>query len=172
MRGRAGLDHGGGHPGGPEQVDLDRLRQGSVEGHGGGGVDDDVCRGESRPPPVVEPEPVAPDVAGHGAHPARHLVAEPVAQLAPQPVEAVVLDHLAGEPGGGVGPPSRPDQDRHLGVGYAADDALDQGRAQEAGGAGDEEALPAKLPLDGHRNCLPPPDESVYHLVSAQLLHQ
>ena len=62
--GRAGLDHGGGHPGRPEHVDLDRLGQGGVEGHGGGGVDDDVSCGERRPAPVVQPEPVASDVAG------------------------------------------------------------------------------------------------------------
>ena len=150
------VDHGGGHPGGPEQVDLDRLGQGGVEGDGGGGVDDDVGGGQRVPPVVVEAEAVAPDVAGDGPDPAGDLVGELVAELAAQAVEAVVLDHLAGEPGGGVGPAPGPDQDGHLGVGDAAEDALDQGGAQEAGGAGDEETLPAEVPLDGHRKCLPP----------------
>ena len=101
-----------------------------------------------------------------------HLVAETVAELGAQAVEAVVLDHLAGQPGGGVGPAPGAHQDGDLGLGDAAQDPLDEGGAQEAGGARDEEALAPEIPLDRHRDFLAPDAESVYHLVSAQLLDQ
>ncbi len=75
-------------------------------------MDDDVGRGERRPPVLVEAETVLPDVTGHGAHPSGHLVGEAVAELVAQPVEAVVLDDLAGQPGAGVGPAPGPDRGR------------------------------------------------------------
>ena len=170
--GRAGLGDGGSHTGRSEEVDLDGLRQGSIEGNGGGRVDDHVRGRQGGATFVVEPEPVAADIAGDGADPACHLRVEVVAQLGAQAVEAVVLDHLSGEPGGRVRSAPRSYEDRHLGLGDAADDALDQSCAQEAGGAGYEEAFPTEIPLNGHRNCLAPPVESVYHLVSAQLVDQ
>ena len=69
VAGRPGVGHGGGDPGGAEQVDLDGLGQGRVEGDGGGGVDDDVGPAQRVPPCFVESESVAPDVAGHGLDP-------------------------------------------------------------------------------------------------------
>ena len=60
---RAGGGHGGADPGGAEQVDLDRLGQGGVEGDGGGRVDDDVAGGQGGPPGVVQPEAVLAHVA-------------------------------------------------------------------------------------------------------------
>ena len=160
---RAGVgDGGGGHPGRAEQVDLDRLGQRGIEGDGGGGVDDHVGRGQRGPPGVVEPEAVLAHVAGHGLDPAGHLIGEGVAQLVAQPVEAVVLDDLASHPRGGVGPASRPDQHRDVRLGQAAHDPLDQGGAQEAGGAGDEEALAGGGPGRW-------PSGNVYHLVGRAL---
>ena len=46
----------------------------------------------------------------------------------------------------------RPGRIEHgdLGLGDAAQDPLDQGRPEEAGGPGDEESLPTEIPLDGH----------------------
>ena len=42
----------------------------------------------------------------------------------------------------------------------------------EPGGSGNEEAFPTEIPLNGHQKCLPPPEDSVYHLVSGQLVDQ
>ena len=154
---------GGTDPGRAEQVDLDRLGQGGVEGDGGGGVDDHVAGGQGGPALVIEPQPVLPDVARHGPDPAGHLGGESIAQLGPQAVEAVVLDHLAGQPGGGIGPAARSNQHHDLGLRNAAQDAFDQRSAQKPGGTGDEKALSAEVPADGHsgmfsiqrRICLP-----------------
>ena len=60
------VGHGGGDAGGPEEVDLHGLGERRVEGDGGGGVDDDVRRGQGGPPFVVEAQAVAADVTGHG----------------------------------------------------------------------------------------------------------
>ena len=46
----------------------------------------------------VESESVLPDVPCDGVHPPRHLFVQLIAQLCLEAVEAVVLDHLAGEP--------------------------------------------------------------------------
>ena len=62
--GRTGLGDGGCHPRGAEKVDLDGLGQGGVERDGGGRVDDHVRGSEGAPSLLVEPEPVAADVAG------------------------------------------------------------------------------------------------------------
>ena len=102
--GRTRGGHGRGDPGGTEQVDLDGLGQGGVEGDGGGRVDDDVAGGQGGPALVVEPEAILPDVAGDGPDPAGHLGGEAVAQLGAEAVEAVVADHLAGQ----AGPRHRP----------------------------------------------------------------
>ncbi len=99
-------------------------------------------------PVVVEPETVLAHIAGHGLHPAGHLVGEPVAQLLPQAVEAVVLDDLAGQAGGGIGPAARAHQHGDLGLGDAAQDAFDQRSAQKSGGTGNEEALAVEVPAD------------------------
>ncbi len=117
---------------------------------------------------LVQAEPVLPDVAGHSMKPASHDVAELIAPLRSEAVEAVVLHHLAGEARCGVCPTPGPDEKGDLGFGDAAKDALDQGGTQEPGGAGDEEALGAELPLNRHRNCLPSVGRFVYHLVSGQ----
>ena len=58
-----------GHARRPQQVHLDGGVERGVEGDRGGGVHDDVARGEHPSSVVVEVEPVAPDVAGHGAEP-------------------------------------------------------------------------------------------------------
>ena len=170
--GRPDLVHGGGDPRGAEQVDLDGLGQRGVEGDRGGRVDDDARLGEGGAAFVVESEPLLPHVSGDGADPLGDLVVEAVAQLVAQAVEAVVLDDLAGQPGRCVGPAAGPHQEGDLRPRDAAQDPLDQGRAQEAGGTGDEEALPTEIPLNGHRECLPLPTDVVYHMVSDQLSDQ
>ncbi len=105
---------------------------------------------------LVEAEAVGGHIAGHGGHPGGHLGVEAVPVLLAQPVEAVVLEDLLGRALHGRGPPSRPDQQRHLAVRDAAEDPLDQGRAEESGGTGDEE-LPAGQGVTdaGHQICLP-----------------
>ena len=169
VRGRSGFYDGGRHPGRAEKVDLDGLGQWSIEGDGGGRVDDHVRRRQRAAPLLVEPEAVAAHIAGDGVDPSRHLLVEAVSKLRAQAVEAVVLDHLAGESGGGVRPAPGPHEHGHLGIGDAAEDALDQGGAEKPRGTGDEEAFPTENPLNGHRKCLPLLVDSVYHLVSAQL---
>ena len=132
-------------------------------------MDDYVGLRQGAPAGFVEAETVAPDVTGDGAHPLADHLGKLIAELCAQPVEAVVLDDLAGEPSGCVGTAAGPHENGHLRAGYTAEDPLDQGCPQEAGRPRDEEALPREVPLDGHQNCLPPRAESVYHLVSDQL---
>ena len=72
-----------------------------------------------------------------------------------------------GQPGRGVGPATRADEEGDLALGDTAQDPLDQGGPEEPGGAGDEESLAAQVPLDRHRDFLAEP-ESVYHMVSAE----
>ena len=119
-------------------------------------MDDHVGSAQGLPAVVVEPEPVAADVAGHGPHPPLDLGGEVVTEFAAEAVEAVVLDDLPGQPGRGVRPPTGPDEHGDLGLGDAAQDPLDQGRPEEAGGSGDKESFPTEIPLDGHQKCLPP----------------
>ena len=59
VRLRADVGDGRGHPRGAQEVDLHRLGQRGIEGHGGGGVDDDVGPGQGGPTLVVEAEAVA-----------------------------------------------------------------------------------------------------------------
>ena len=92
---------------GPRRLISTAWVSGASKDDRGRGVDDDVGRGQGGAALVVEAEAVAAHVAGHGSDPSGHLVGEAVAELGPQAVEAVVLDHLAGQPGRGVGP-SRP----------------------------------------------------------------
>jgi hypothetical protein len=119
-------------------------------------VDDHVGSAQGLAAAVVEPESVAADVAGHGPHPPLDLGGKVVAEFASEAVEAVVLDDLPGQPGRGVRTPPGSDQHGDLGLWDAAQDPLDQGRPEEAGGSGDEESLPTEIPLDGHQKCLPP----------------
>ena len=51
-------------PSRPEEVHLDRAVEGRVEGHGGGGVDDEIAPGQGLSSLIVEPEPVPADVPG------------------------------------------------------------------------------------------------------------
>ncbi len=62
MGGRPGVGHRCGNPRRPEEVDLDRLGQRRVEGHGRSGVDDDVGLGQRGTAGLVETETVASDV--------------------------------------------------------------------------------------------------------------
>jgi hypothetical protein len=105
-------------------------------------VDDDVAAGQRGPVGVVEPEAVAGDVAGdHRDPPGHHLVERRRAQLGAQAVEGVVTEHLAPGPLGGRGPLARPDQQHELAAGHRPQQPLDQGGAEEAGPAGDGDAL-------------------------------
>ena len=104
----------------------------------------------SRPSPSVATSPAtADDPGGHG-------VVEAVAELLAEPVEAVVLEDLLGGPLHRRGPATGADEQDDLAVGDAAEDALDQGRPEEPGGAGDEESPAGQGVADaGHPICLP-----------------
>ena len=130
-------------------------------------MDDDVRRGQCGTTLVVQAEAILAHIARDGSQPAGHLIGKPRAELGPQAVEAVVLDHLAGQAGGGGGPAARADQHDDFGLGDAAQDAFDQRSAQKPGGTGNEKTLGVEVPADGHRECLAWSAESVYHLVSA-----
>ena len=147
-------------------------RRGKLERNtldGCGRVDDHICRRQR----VVGPRHRARARPGSRRRgrpdPPRHLRVEPVAQFGVQAVEAVVLDDLAGEPGGGIRSAPRSHQHGDLGLGDAADDALDQGGAQKAVAPVMKKRFPRRSRSMGIGNVLPPPAESVYHLVSAQL---
>ena len=132
------------HPEGPDQVDLDGGVEGGVEAHPGRGVDDGGAGGEQGPALVVEAEPVDRHVARDHRDPPGHLGVEAVAQLGPQAAEGVVAEDLPLGPGGRGRPPPAPDEQDQLAVGHRAQQSLDQGRAQEPGGAGDADALPGQ----------------------------
>ena len=154
---RAGHD-GRGHPGRPEQVDLDGGVERGVEADRGGRVHDDVALATgAASPSSSSPSPSVADVAGHGGDPGGHLVVEAVPELCAQAVEAVVLEDLPGGPlhRGRRGGPGRIRRTTSA-VGDGAQEPLDQGRAEEPGGAGDEEPPAGQGVADaGHRICLP-----------------
>ncbi len=116
-----------GDPGRAEQVDLDGAVEGGVEVDGGGRVDDGVAAGEEGPPVGVEAEAVGGHVAGDRGDPGRHLRLEPVAELAPEAIEAVVAQHLPPDPLGFAPPPGSHDQDQ-----VAVGDAVRSSRSTSA----------------------------------------
>jgi hypothetical protein len=147
---------GGGDTGGAEQVDLHGAVEGRVEGHRCRRVDHDVAAREDGAVRLGEAEPVGADVAGDDAQaPGHHLVERlGPAELGPQPVEGVVADHLALHPLGRRRPAPGPDEQDDLALGHGAQQSLHQRRAEEAGGAGDGDALGPQCGGD-HEHCLP-----------------
>ena len=139
VRRRAELGHRLGDAHRAHQVDLDRAVERRVERHGRGRVDHHVGLGQRGPSVVVEAEPVGADVAADRPDPRRHLGEAVGSELAAQPVEAVVAQHLALQAPLGGGAATVADQQRELHVGHAAQQSLDQRGADEAGRAGDED---------------------------------
>ena len=155
---------------GPSRLISTAWVERGVEGDGRGGVDDDVGGSQGGPArSSSSPSPSCPTSPATACTRRGDLFAELIAPLRSEAVEAVVLDHLAGEPRRGVRSAPRPDEDGDLGVGDAAEDAFDQRRSQESGGARDEESLGAEVPLNRHVKYLPSGPRFVYHLVSGQL---
>jgi hypothetical protein len=139
-------------PRGAQQVDLHGAVEWRVEGDRGRRVDDDVARGERGPIVLAEPEAVGADVAGDGAHaPRGHLLEALAAELGPQPVERVVPEDLPLHPPLRRGPPAGADQEHELAVRHLAQQPLDECGADEAGGAGDGDALAGQRVGDGLR---------------------
>ena len=99
---------------------------------------------------VVEAEAVGADVAGDHLDPAGHHLLEraSAAEVVAQTVEAVVPEDLP------VGPllhgalASGPDEQHELAVGHRAQQPLDERGAEEAGGAGDGDALAGEVVAD------------------------
>ena len=107
--------------------------------------------GERRPIGVVQPEAVGADVAGDRRRPARgHRVEAVAAELAAQPVECVVLEDLPADPLVDARALARSDQQHEPAVGHAAQQPLDQRRADETRAPGDGDALARQL-LGDHR---------------------
>ena len=105
-------------------------------------MDDGVAAGEGGPALLVEAQPVAADVAGHGRHPALDQLVEPVlAELLAEPVEGVVLQDLPADALFDARALARADQQDDLAVGDRAQEPLEQVGPEEAGGAGDEQPL-------------------------------
>ena len=152
------------HPGGPEEVDLDRLVERGVEADRRRRVDDHVGACEEPAPLVVEPQAVLPDVAGHRDQSPGGLGVEAVPELGAQPIEAVVADHLPLHPLSGRRSPPGSDEHDDLGIGDRPQDALDQRSAQEPGGPGDEDPAPRQGLDDRHGPC-------VYHSVGRRVYH-
>ena len=92
---------------------------------------------------LVEAEAVGADVAGDRAHTARRHLVERRARpsVGAQAVEGVVAEDLPLDPlrGGGAAP--GPHQQHQLAVRHLAEQPLDEGGADEAGRAGDGDAL-------------------------------
>ncbi len=141
--------------GGAEQVHLDSGVQWRVERHRGGRVDDDVAEGESGAARVVEGQAIGAHVAADGVDPLSHHVGEAVlAVLGAQPIEGVVAEDLPLGPLLHGGPATRADEQDELAAGHAAQQPLDQGRAEEPRAPGDGDALAVQA-LRDHRICLP-----------------
>ena len=91
-----------------------------------------------------EPEPVGADVAGDRRDPPRrHLVERlgTLCALGAQAVEGVVLQQLALHTPGGRRAPAVADEQDELAVGHAAQQPLDERRADEPGGSRDGDPL-------------------------------
>ncbi len=131
------------HPDRAQEVDLDRLVQGRVERHRCRRVDEDVGSAQVLAARLVKAQPVDADVASDRHQPASHLFVEPVAQLRPQAVEGVVLQHFAAHPVGGP-PATRPHQNPEGAARHLAQQPLDERRAEEAGGAAEDDPLPVE----------------------------
>jgi hypothetical protein len=97
----------------------------------------------ARAPASVEAEAVGAHVALDDLHPAGHQLVERglAAELVAQAVEAVVLEDLASGALLDVAHASGADQQHELAVGHRTQEALHQRGAQEAGAAGDGDAL-------------------------------
>ena len=98
---------------------------------------------------AVEPQAVDAHVARHHEDPPVHLGVEPVAELAAQPVEAVVPEDLAAYPVRRAAP-AGPHEQGDLAVGNASQQSFGQGGPEEAGGAGDGDSA-AGQGLGEHR---------------------
>ena len=136
----------GGDTGGAEEVDLDGLIEGGVEGDGRRGVDHDVDGGEDLASAGVEAEPVAGHVAGDGGDPSSRELGESVlAVLLPQAVEGVVGEEFAFGAAGRRRSTSVPHEEHELAVGDTSEQTLHESRTDEPGRAGDGN------PLSGER---------------------
>ena len=146
---------------------------GGVEADGGGRVDDDVAAGQDPAALVVEAQPVGADIAGDDLDPTVDPIPEGVlALLVEEAAEGVVAEHLASGPLGRCRPLSRPDQEHELTIGGGSHQPLHQRRAQEPGGAGDGDALPAQLVGNHSAGPLASGSKRIYHLVSGWREHQ
>ena len=104
-------------------------------------MDDGVARGEQVAAGGVEAESVAAHVAGDcGDAAGRHLGEALLAQLGAQAVEGVVLEDLAGQALLDGGAAAGAHEQHELAVGDASEQTFEEVGAEEAGGAGDEEA--------------------------------
>ena len=109
------------------------------------------------------PRPSVPDVAGDRVHAALgHLVEPGTAQRLAEAVEGVVAEDLPLDPLRGGGPAPGPHQQHQLAVRHLAQQALDEGGADEAGRPGDGDAL-AGQGFGDHRRSLRL-TASVYHV--------
>jgi hypothetical protein len=146
----------GRYPRRSQQIHLDGGVEWGVEADRGGGVDHHVALGQQLQAGLVDSQAVGGDVARHRRHSGRHLGVEVGAELAPQEVEAVVLQDLLGGPLHRRRTATRSDQEDHPAVRDAPEDPLHQRRAQESGRTGDEELLAGEGLADtGHQICLP-----------------
>ena len=100
-------------------------------------------------PSSSRPSPSRPTSPATAPRRAATTCVEAVAELVAQAVEAVVAHHLACQAGRGVRPARRAHEHDHLAPRDGAQEALDEGRAQEAGGPRDEDALAGQGLGDG-----------------------
>ena len=144
---------------GPSRLISTALSRGESNDDGGRGVDDDVAGGERGAVGVVEPEPVGADVAGdrwrRAGRPSPRT-ARSLAELGAEAVEGVVLEDLPLDPlrRPSCACPARTSSTSSQ-SGHAAQQPLDQRGADEAGAAGDGDALASER--FGDAQCCPLP---------------
>jgi len=145
--------------GGAQEVGLCREVRRVVELHRGGGVDDDVAAPKLLAPGRAHPKAVEPEVDLQHGELLRSQPPEGVlAQFILQPAEGGAGQHLAlqafgcGPSGAGADGEIDPTD-----LGQGSEQLLDDGLAQEAGGAGDEQRSTGDGFFDQLDDCRGPP---------------
>src|SRR5262249_53277942 len=142
------------HAAGAERVQVQGQVQAFIENDNGGGVDDDLrFLGEAAEVIIADAETFVGQVAGDDRDALIDVVIEAFAELALEVVEDTGLEQLSAEAvGGGDGAgaalPRGGEEGEGGGGGGAAEHLLEEGLAEEAGGAGDEDSFPGKVSLN------------------------
>src|SRR5262249_22739696 len=143
------------HAAGAEGVQVQRQVQALVEDNDGGGVDDDLrFLGQAAVVVVADAEAFVGQIAGDDGDALIDIVVETLPEVALQAVEDAGLEEfgaeaVGGRDGAGAALSSADEQVEAADVGEAAEHLVEEGLAEEAGGAGDEDGFAGKVALNG-----------------------